>query len=88
MFATRPLAYALAHQARFVSELQEFVRFPSVSARPENAGDIGRCAEWLANHLREIGMQRVMVVPTRGHPIVYAEWVEAPDRPMFSRRSL
>lgn len=81
MFSTHPLAYALANQARFVSELQEFVRFPSVSARPENAGDIGRCAAWLANHLREIGMQRVMVAPTRGHPIVYAEWLEAPDRP-------
>ena len=81
MFATHPLAYAMANQARFVSELQEFVRFPSVSARAENAGDTGRCAEWLANHLRGIGMQRVVVVPTHGHPIVYAEWLEAPDRP-------
>jgi len=81
MFSTHPLAYAWANRARFVSELQEFVTFPSVSARRENAGDIGRCAEWLASHLREIGMQRVMVVPTRGHPIVYADWLGAPDRP-------
>ncbi|HEX7334095.1 MAG TPA: dipeptidase [Pyrinomonadaceae bacterium] len=78
---TAPRAYALANQDRFVSELREFVRFPSVSARPENAGDVGACAEWLANHLREIGMRRVMVVPTRGHPIVYAEWIEAPECP-------
>lgn len=81
MFATHPLAYALANQARFVSELREFVRFPSVSARLENAGDVGRCAEWLANHLREIGMQRARVVSTRRHPIVYAEWLGAPGRP-------
>lgn len=77
----RPLAYAHANRARFVAELTEFVRFPSVSARPGNAGDIFRCAEWLADHLRGIGMQRVTVIPTLGHPLVYAEWLEAPGAP-------
>jgi acetylornithine deacetylase/succinyl-diaminopimelate desuccinylase-like protein len=77
----QPLAYAFSNRARFVSELQEFVRFPSVGARPENAGDMVRCAEWLADHLRAIGMKQVTVVPTRGNPIVYAEWLHAPGRP-------
>src|SRR5258705_6735809 len=77
----RPLTYAQANRARFVAELKEFVRFPSVSARPENAADITRCAEWLADHLLVIGMQRVTIVPTPRHPLVYAEWLEMPGAP-------
>jgi acetylornithine deacetylase/succinyl-diaminopimelate desuccinylase-like protein len=77
----RSLAYAKANRARFVAELKEFVRFPSVSARPEHAGDTASCAEWLAGHLRRIGMEQVNVIPTRGHPLVYAEWLNAPSAP-------
>lgn len=77
----RALAYANENRVRFVGELQRFVRFPSVSARPEHAPDSAECAEWLADHLRRIGLERVAVVQTRGHPIVYAEWLHAPGRP-------
>ena len=52
----RALAYARAEHARFVSELKEFIRFPTVSAQPEHADDLKRCAAWLAEHLRRIGM--------------------------------
>ncbi len=76
-----PLAYAHANRARFVAELKEFVRFPSVSAQPRNTGDVNRCAEWLADHLRAIGMRRVTVVPTPQHPLVYAEWLEVSGAP-------
>jgi acetylornithine deacetylase/succinyl-diaminopimelate desuccinylase-like protein len=79
--SSRPLAYAKASQEWFVTELKEFVSFPSVSARPENAGDMVQCAEWLAKHLRRIGMQRVRVTSTRGHPLVYGEWIDDPRRP-------
>ena len=79
--AERALGYANANRARFAGELQKFVRFPSVSARPEHARDSAACAEWLADHLRRIGLERVAVVQTRGNPIVYAEWLQAPDRP-------
>jgi acetylornithine deacetylase/succinyl-diaminopimelate desuccinylase-like protein len=77
----RPLAYAHANSARFVAELKEFVSFPSVSARHGRAGDTARCAEWLAVHLRRIGMDRVMIAPTRGHPLVYAESLRARGSP-------
>ena len=77
----RALVYANANRARFVGELQRFVRFPSVSARPEHTRDSAECAGWLAEHLRRIGMERVAVVPTRRHPIVYAEWLHARGRP-------
>jgi acetylornithine deacetylase/succinyl-diaminopimelate desuccinylase-like protein len=75
------LTYARSNRARFVAELSEFVRFASVSAQPVHAGDVRNCAAWLATHLRKVGLDRVRVVPTPGHPIVYADWLHAPGRP-------
>ena len=65
-------AYARRNQPRFVAELQEFVRFPSISALPRHASDVRRCARWLANHLGQIGLPEVRVIDTRRHPLVFA----------------
>jgi len=73
----RALAYARRHRPRFVTELKEFVRFPSVSNQPKHAGDLRRCASWLAAHLRHIGLEHVRIVPTGHHPIVYGAWQRA-----------
>src|SRR2546425_13265988 len=62
-------AYARRNQARFVAELQQFVRFPSISALPRHATDVRRCAMWLAEHLRRIGLPEVSVIDTRRHPL-------------------
>jgi acetylornithine deacetylase/succinyl-diaminopimelate desuccinylase-like protein len=78
---SRPLAYAHTHRQRFVAELKDFVRFPSVSAQPKHDGDLRKCATWLANHLRRVGLERVAIMPTPRHPLVYAEWRHAPERP-------
>jgi len=75
------IAYCRTHHAGFLAELKDFIRYPSVSAQPEHAYDLKRCVAWLAEHLRRIGMERVAVVPTRGHPVVYAESCHAPWRP-------
>lgn len=77
----RALAYARAHRTKFVAELKSFLRFPSVSSQPERAGDVGRCATWLARHLKSIGLDNVRIVPTRGNPIVYASSLRAAGRP-------
>jgi acetylornithine deacetylase/succinyl-diaminopimelate desuccinylase-like protein len=77
----RALAYARRHRPRFLAELKDFVRFPSISSQPGHAGDLKKCAAWLANHLRRIGLNDVKVIPTRGHPIVYAAWQRAPGAP-------
>lgn len=79
--ASSPLAHARAHRARFLAELQDLVHIPSVSAQTKHAGDVKRCAQWLAGHLRKIGMEGVRVIPTRRHPLVYAEWTKAPELP-------
>ncbi len=74
-------AYCQRHSARFLAELKQFIRFPSVSTQPRHADDLKRCAAWLADHLLHIGLQRVSVIPTARHPIVYAEWRAAPQQP-------
>jgi acetylornithine deacetylase/succinyl-diaminopimelate desuccinylase-like protein len=80
MSGSSPAAWARARRDRFLAEFQRFVRFPSVSAQAQHAADVRRCAEWLAEHLRRIGMAGVRLVPTPRHPIVYAEWTGAPGR--------
>jgi acetylornithine deacetylase/succinyl-diaminopimelate desuccinylase-like protein len=81
MAPLRALAYAQRHRPRFLAELKELVRFPTVSSQPVHADDSKKCAAWLANHLRRIGLDSVRVIPTPGHPIVHAAWHKAPGRP-------
>ncbi len=68
-------------ESRTRAELDEFLRIPSVSARSEHNADTARCAQWLSNRLRSIGMT-ASVHATPGHPIVLGEWRQAgPDAP-------
>ncbi|HEY8446911.1 MAG TPA: dipeptidase [Thermomicrobiales bacterium] len=74
--------YARANGQRFVEELYELLRIPSLSADPAHAEDVRQAAEWLASHLRGLGAENVAVMPTAGHPVVYGEWLGAgPDKP-------
>lgn len=81
MEPSHALRYARQHRARFLTELKEFLKFPSVSSQAERAVDVRKCAEWLARHLKGIGFERVRVIPTRGNPIVYASWARSSSRP-------
>ena len=81
MNPSRALSYARAGRARFVSELKQFLRFPSVSSQSERRDDTRSCANWLARHLQSIGLESVRVIATRGNPIVYASWQRAKGRP-------
>ena len=64
-----------------LTELCEFLRIPSVSAKSEHKSDIERAAGWVADHLRSAGFKKVEIVPTNLHPLVYAESLEAPGKP-------
>jgi acetylornithine deacetylase/succinyl-diaminopimelate desuccinylase-like protein len=64
-----------------LAELIEFLRIPSVSAKSEHKPDIERAASWVADHLRFAGFKTVEIVPTKLHPLVYAESLEAPGKP-------
>ena len=71
------LSFALSRQDAQLDELKEFLSIPSISAQPQHKDDVARAAKWLAAHLLSIGMQRSQVMPTSGHPVVYAEWLSA-----------
>jgi acetylornithine deacetylase/succinyl-diaminopimelate desuccinylase-like protein len=74
-------AYLEEHQPRFLSELLDFLRIPSISAISANAGDVRRAAEWVAARVDAAGLEHVQVLPTGGHPVVYADWLHAPGKP-------
>lgn len=61
--------YLKAHEQRFIDELVEYLRFPSVSAQSVHKKDMTACARWLANHGKSIGL-KARVHKTDGHPIV------------------
>lgn len=73
--------YIAANRERFLEELLDLLRIPSVSADPAYAGDVRRTAEAVADHLRRIGIENVEVVPTAGHPIVYGDKIIDPAKP-------
>jgi acetylornithine deacetylase/succinyl-diaminopimelate desuccinylase-like protein len=75
-------AYSRKNGEKFLNELIEMLRIPSLSGDPAHAGDVRRMAEWLAAHLTGLGVDRVEVMETAGHPVVYGEWLGAgPDKP-------
>ncbi len=75
-------AYIDANRDEFMAQLFEFLRIPSISTDPVYADDVRRCANWLVDHLEDIGMQTVELHDTEGHPVVYAEWLsEKEDAP-------
>jgi len=76
------LAFAAANQKKFLEELKALLRIPSVSTLPEHNGDTRRAAEFCAKELRRIGMENVELVETAGHPLVYADWLHAPGKPV------
>ncbi|MHB0869528.1 MAG: dipeptidase [Chloroflexota bacterium] len=69
------------NEGRFLEELKQFLRIPSISALPEHREDMARCAGYAVDQMRSIGMQRAEVLPTGGAPVAYGEWLGAPGRP-------
>ena len=77
----RALKYSRAQRREFTASLQEFVRIPSVSSDPRHRADIDAAARWLAQRLRNAGLQQVELACAGGHPIVYAEQDGPPGSP-------
>ena len=73
--------YVAEHKERFLEELFELLRFPSVSADPKFKGDVLKTADFVAKKLQEAGADQVEVCPTAGYPIVYGEKIIDPALP-------
>lgn len=69
------------HQSRFLEELMDLLRIPSISADSAYKQDVMHCADWVAEKLRAAGADKVEVCPTKGFPIVYGEKIIDPAKP-------
>jgi len=74
-------AFISANQDRFLAELLDFLRIPSISADPAYAGSVRKAAEWLAAKLQDAGLDHVRLEETAGFPIVYGEKMVDPSAP-------
>lgn len=74
--------YASQHEDQALQDLKSLLRIPSISTLPENKADMQKTAEWLSERLQGLGFERVQIMPTKGHPVVYAEHLKAgADKP-------
>jgi acetylornithine deacetylase/succinyl-diaminopimelate desuccinylase-like protein len=75
------IEYIQDRRSAFVEELKGFLRIPSVSTKPEHKADMRKAAEWLVEQMRGMGLEHVEILPTAGHPVVYADWLHAAGKP-------
>ena len=73
--------YQDQHKQRFLDEMLDLLRIPSVSAKSEHKQDMHRCAELVRQRLLEAGCDKAEVMETKGHPVVYGEKIIDPSRP-------
>jgi acetylornithine deacetylase/succinyl-diaminopimelate desuccinylase-like protein len=73
--------YVKEHECRFLEELKDFLRIPSISTLPENNEATHRAADFVVDHLWAAGLENVELIETDRHPLVYADWLHAPGKP-------
>ena len=66
---------------RYLDELKGLLAIPSISALPEHASDVRRCADWCAGEMSRIGLEHVRLIETPGNPVVYGDWQHAAGAP-------
>ncbi len=79
--ASPAVDFARSNQPRFINELKDLLRIPSISTLDEHKPDVQKAADFVASELRRIGMNNVEIIPTQGHPLLYADWLHAPGKP-------
>jgi acetylornithine deacetylase/succinyl-diaminopimelate desuccinylase-like protein len=73
--------YVAENETRFLDELKDLLRIPSISTLPENNEATHRAAEFVVDHLWSAGLEHVELIETERHPLVYADWLHAPGKP-------
>jgi len=73
--------YILQQKQRFLDELFEMLRIPSISADAKYKDDVAKTAEFVSESLKKAGCQKVQIYTTKGHPIVYGEHTLDPSLP-------
>lgn len=73
--------YLKNNQNRFLEELSQWLRIPSISALPEHSDDVAKAAEWVKKKLLNIGFPKAEIIPTGRHPLVLGEWFVDDNQP-------
>jgi acetylornithine deacetylase/succinyl-diaminopimelate desuccinylase-like protein len=73
--------YQEKNKERFLNEMMDLLRIPSVSAKSEHKTDMLKCAEVVKNSFMAAGADKAEVMPTAGHPVVYAEKIIDKSKP-------
>ena len=73
--------YQEKNKDRFLEELLELLRIPSISAKTEHKADMLKCAEAVKDRLLKAGADKVEIFETDGHPVVYGEKIVDPAKP-------
>lgn len=67
------MPYLEENKQKYLNELLDFLRIPSISADAEYSADVRRAAEFVCNQLKNAGADNAAVIATKGYPVVYAE---------------
>lgn len=75
------IQYIKKNKKQHLEELKNYLRIPSISTLNNSTPDVKKCSQFVADNLKSSGMKKVKIIPTKGHPLVYAEWMDAPGKP-------
>jgi acetylornithine deacetylase/succinyl-diaminopimelate desuccinylase-like protein len=74
-------AYFAENRDNHLTELNEFLRIPSISSLSEHKQDMQTAASWLTAAMKRVNLENITIDETGGHPVVYADWLHAPGKP-------
>jgi acetylornithine deacetylase/succinyl-diaminopimelate desuccinylase-like protein len=75
------LKFIDSNKKRYLSELTDYISIPSISTLATHKKEVAKCAKFVADHIKAIGIKKVKIHKTKGHPIVTGEWMGAPGKP-------
>jgi acetylornithine deacetylase/succinyl-diaminopimelate desuccinylase-like protein len=76
------IEYINRNEKEYVEQLKEFLSIPSISTDPEYKDEVRRCAEYVKDQMKNIGIEDIQIYETPGHPLVYGDWLNAgSDKP-------
>jgi acetylornithine deacetylase/succinyl-diaminopimelate desuccinylase-like protein len=74
-------AYLDKNRERYIRELKEFLRIPSISSLPDYKPHVHEAAQWVEARMARAGIESVQIMQTGGHPVIYGDWLHAPGKP-------
>ena len=77
----KTLEYIEQNEKKYLEQLKTLLAIPSVSSQANHNSDTRKCAEWVRDEMKTIGMENAKIFETPGHPIVYSDWLHAEGKP-------